>query len=124
MRSGLAVISSALLVICGGGTSAQTVTRDPQGRSVTADMRAFPVHVGGRVVRVKLPGLPKGATGFRHEWPGIYWEAAFEGDAVVLKFDDRANEYRLWVDARPRITLAQPGRAEVKVPTSARARTG
>ena len=109
----------AALVLAVSGTSAglaQTVTSDPANRSVTRDMQALPVHVGGRVETAPLPApLPPGATAFLHEWPGVYFEAAFRGDRVVLKFDDPANEYRLLIDGLPAIALAQPGTAEVAI---------
>ena len=114
MRIGIAAVGAALLALP-WVAAAQTVTPDPLNRSITPAMRALPVHVGGRVVRTPIVGLPRGATAFTHEWPGVYWEAAFRGDAVVLKFDDPANEYRLLVDDRPPITLAQPGRAEIRI---------
>jgi hypothetical protein len=75
------------------------------------NMRALPVHVGGRVIRTPLQAGPRGALRFTHEWPGIYWEAKFRGGSLILAFDDTANEYRLLIDENPPIALAQPGRA-------------
>lgn len=113
IRSTIRPFLAAVLVAFGANAAAaQTVTVDTANRSVTSDMQVLPVHVGGRVATAPLPG---GATAFRHEWPGIYFEAAFRGDRVVLKFDDPANEYRLLIDDRPAIALAQPGTAEVTV---------
>jgi lysophospholipase L1-like esterase len=108
--------AATLAVFATGAALAQTVTVDAANRSVTAEMQALPVRVGGRVKRTPLPApMPAGATAFLHEWPGIYFEAAFRGDRVVLKFDDPANEYRLLVDDLPAIALAQPGAAEVTI---------
>ena len=113
----LSVLAAAVLAaLAADAAIAQTVTTDAANRSVTADMQALPIHVGGRVARAPLPSpLPAGATAFLHEWPGVYFEAAFRGDRVVLKFDDPANEYRLLVDDLTPITLAQPGAAEVTI---------
>lgn len=70
----------------------------------------------GRVAVEPLgPPLPAGAREFRHQWPAIYFEAAFRGDRIVLKFDDAGNEYRLMIDDLPPITLADPGKAEVRI---------
>lgn len=112
-----AVLAAALLVAIGATAGrAQTVTVDRSNQSVTADMQALPVRVGGRVETVPLPApMPAGATRFRHEWPGVYFEAAFRGDRVVLRFDDPANEYRLLIDDLPAIPLAQPGTAEITI---------
>jgi len=111
------VLAAAAFAAFGASAAgAQTVAIDPANESVTSDMQALPVHVGGRVEVAPLPApLPAGATAFRHEWPGVYFEAAFRGDRVILKFDDPANEYRLLIDDLPAVTLAQPGTAEVTI---------
>jgi lysophospholipase L1-like esterase len=110
-------LAAAILVAPAVGVShAQTVTIDRDNRPITAEMQTLPVRVGGRVVAERIPApLPAGATAYRHEWPGVYFEAAFHGESVVLKFDDPANEYRLHIDDLPPIALAQPGTAEVTV---------
>jgi len=100
-KPGFALAAALLATFAANAAKAQDVTVDAANRSVTADMRALPVHVGGRVETAPLPApLPAGATAFLHEWPGVYFEAAFRGDRVVLRFDDPANEYRLLVDDR------------------------
>ncbi len=58
---------------------------------------------------------PKGARAYVHQWPGVYFEAAFRGDSVTLKFDDTFNEYRLLIDDLAPIALAQPGRSEIRI---------
>lgn len=115
-RSTILPLLAAVLVAFGASASAQTVTVDRANRSVTSEMQTLPVRVGGRVeVRPLQSPMPGGARAFVHEWPGVYFEAAFQGDRVVLKFDDPANEYRLQIDALPAIPLAQPGTAEVTI---------
>ena len=61
-----AVLAAAVLVALGAtAAQAQTVTVDPANRTVTADMRALTVHVGGRVVAQPLPApMPGGARAF------------------------------------------------------------
>jgi len=103
---------AAALFALAGPVAAQTVTVAPANRTVTREMQALPVHVGGRVEAVPQPGE---ATAYRHEWPGVYFEAAFRGDRVVLRFDDPANEYRLMIDDLPPIPLAQPGASDVTI---------
>jgi len=96
--------------------AAQTVTTDTTNHMVTPDMRTLPLHVVGRVEAVPLPPpMPRQATAYRHYWPGIYFEGAFVGDRVLLKFDDAGNEYRLLVDGRPPIPFFRPGKMEVTV---------
>lgn len=85
----------------------QVVTTDRENRSVTREMQALPVHVGGRV---ELAG-----RAYRHQWPGVYFEAGFKGDRVILRFDDAANEYRAQIDDMPPVSIAQPGKSEVTI---------
>lgn len=95
---------------------AQTLTPDPTNQTVTPDMLVLPLHLGGRVAVSPIAGtLPPGALAYMHEWPGLYFEAAFVGHSVTLKFDDEVNEYRLLIDDLPPIPIAQPGAVEIKV---------
>ncbi|WP_380878119.1 lipase [Sphingomonas sp. DBB INV C78] len=110
-----------MLALLPASLNAQTVTTDAKRQSVTPDMRTLPIHVGGRVKEEKR-SRPAGARAFRHQWPGIYFDAAFEGRSVALKFDDTANEYRLLIDDLPPIAIAQPGWVDVKVDGLAAAR--
>ncbi|HEY6814013.1 MAG TPA: GDSL-type esterase/lipase family protein [Croceibacterium sp.] len=115
-RSTIRSLLAAALVALASSATAQTVTVDPANRSVTSDMQVLPVRVGGRAEALPLAApMPAGARAFVHEWPGVYFETAFRGDRVILKFDDPANEYRLQIDDLPAIALAQPGTAEVTI---------
>lgn len=87
----------------------QLVVADSGNHSVTLGMQPLAVHVGGRV---EVSG-----HNYRHQWPGVYFEAAFKGDRVILRFDDAANEYRAQVDDLPPVTIAQPGRSDVTIAT-------
>lgn len=96
--------------------AAQTVITDAANHTITADMRTLPMHIGGRAQATALPPpMPKGATAYRHEWPAIYFEGAFVGDQVVLKFDDASHEYRLMIDDASPITLFRPGNVEINI---------
>src|SRR6478735_3861106 len=106
------LLATALAMLLASPAAAQTVTVDPANRTITGDMQPLAVRAGGRVEVHPLPG---GARAFTHEWPGVYFEAAFRGDRVILKFDDPANEYRLTIDDLPAIPLAQPGTSEVTI---------
>lgn len=85
--------------------------RPPQRMQITAPSpgthESVPLRIGGRVERI--------ASGFRHQWPGIYVEAAFRGDRVVLRFDDAVNEWRASIDGAPPVTIDRPGRADVTI---------
>lgn len=106
-------IAMVLTAPCGAAVSVAT---DAANHSIGSDMHALPVHVGGRVQATPLPPpMPKGAAAYTHEWPGIYFEAAFSGDRVILKFDDSWNEYRLHVDDAAPISLVAPGKVETVV---------
>ena len=93
-----------------------TVTADPTNTSVKRDMLVLTPNIGGRVQVGTLPNtLPAGAKSYTHQWPGVYFEASFSGDSFIAKFNDVANEYRLFIDARDPIPLAQPGRTEYRI---------
>ena len=95
---------------------AQTVRKDDHNQTVTPHMQVLVPHSGGRVRITPLGNdKPQGAVSYSHEWPGIYWEAGFDGTAVVLKFNDTLNEYRLLIDGLPPIALPQPGQTEITV---------
>lgn len=54
-----------------------------------------------------------GGPGWRHQWPGVYFEARFEGDSVAMAFDDGPrNRYRIALDggAGPVVVLSASGR--------------
>jgi lysophospholipase L1-like esterase len=93
---------------------AQTIEIDPSHQLITAEMRTLDVHIGGRV-KIEPLLFPPHAVSYVHQWPGVYFESAFKGDTVFLKFNDTANEYRLMVDDLQPIALAQPGNVDVRV---------
>lgn len=108
----------AFIIFCSGALPAfgQNVTLVTPADLHAQGTKPLPVRAVGRVSARALPApLPKGSVGYVHQWPGVYFEAAFKGDSVLLKFDDKLNEYRLFVDDGPPITLAQPGSAVFKV---------
>lgn len=77
------------------------------GSQSAAAVEALPLRIGGRVART--------ATGFRHQWPGVYAEAAFRGGHVVLRFDDAINEWRASIDGGPAISLDRPGTTPITI---------
>lgn len=93
-----------------------SVTADPDNQLVTREMRVLPLHIGGRV-KTELPheALPAGAKSYVHQWPGVYFEAAFKGREFIAKFDDDANEYRFFIDELDPVTLTQPGKSEFRI---------
>ncbi|UZK69055.1 GDSL-type esterase/lipase family protein [Sphingomonas sp. S1-29] len=105
-----------LAMLAAPAQSAVTITKDVTNRSIKSDARPLPVHIGGRVAMAPLAApAPKGARAYVHQWPAVYWEAAFIGDRLILKFDDDKNEYRLTIDHVAAIPIPQPGRAAVVV---------
>lgn len=82
-------------------SDSRPVQRTVADAAAFAGMSALPVQAGGRVER-KLGG-------FRHQWPGVYFEAAFRGDRVSLRFDDATNAYRASIDGSPPQTIDRPG---------------
>lgn len=87
---------------------AQTVRLVEVAQGASKQMTALPVHVGGRTL-IRPNVAPYRGNQFTHEWPAVYFEAAFNGTKVVLKFSDAFNEYRLFVDSKPAMTIKQVG---------------
>jgi len=124
MKPGLKVCALALvvLVLSSAAIYAREVHIDWHSRAITAQMTALDVHVVGRVDKKLLrQASPSQAASYIHQWPGIYFEAAFVGTAVTLKFDDAGNEYRLYIDAQKPIAIVRPGKVEI---TFSRLRSG
>ena len=106
----------AIATLIAAPLTAQIVTTDPANHAISPGMLTLPLHIGGRVQATPLPPpMPKGATAYRHDWPGIYFEGAFVGDRVMLKFDDAGNEYRLLIDDKLPIPFFRPGKVEVTI---------
>jgi hypothetical protein len=79
-------------------------------------------YVGGRVVaRVTadtgfhLFSAPDDRTSWTYQWPGVYFEARFQGDAVDLKVDDGQNNLYVFVDGAHKLTLTRPGRTTISL---------
>lgn len=107
---------AGLMALIASPALAQTITSDPQNQTITDQMQVLPPHVGGRVSAQTLVAATKSPLiEYTHQWPGVYFEAAFDGDRLVLKFDDPVNEYRLLIDDLAPIALAQPGKTEVTI---------
>ncbi len=111
-----ALTLAILMTLVAPSHAAVTVIKDATGRSVTAHSRQLLVHAGGRVAVSPLAPLsPKSALAYFHQWPAVYWEAAFAGDQLMLKFDDEKNEYRLTIDDAAVVPIPQPGAAVIVV---------
>ena len=103
------VICVAILVFAAVPGLSQTLTKDNRNQTVTPQMQVLVPRIGGRVQMAPLGSdKPQGAVSYTHQWPGVYWEAGFDGTTVVLKFNDPQNEYRLIIDDLPAIAIAQP----------------
>lgn len=92
-----------------GSAAASVITETNLTDIVAAGGRALPSRVMGRVAEVPLG---ESGTGSRHQWPGIYAEAAFIGTALAVAFDDPINRYRITLDggAGPVILITRPER--------------
>jgi hypothetical protein len=116
------LFAAGLLAVAMPG-SHPALVEDPQNHAVTPAMRPLPARAVGRFETGPLPKpMPAGAVRYTHEWPGIYFEAAFRGATLALAFDDAANEYRLTLDDGPPIAIRQPGRVQFRVAGLSRGR--
>lgn len=113
------ILRSLILALALAATPAlaQTVTVNPDGGLVTTGMAALDTHVTGRTLSGSWEDLGTHVTGpsWTHQWPGVYFDAAFDGPEVVLRFEDPYNHYDLIVDGKTLQRIDKPGSADVKV---------
>ena len=67
----------------------------------------LPMHVGGKVRRDKV--------GYSYQWPGVYFEATFQGPFVNLLFDDTANNFNVIVDGKFLMIVRKPGHRTINI---------
>ncbi len=97
-----AVIAAAILATA---TPALSATPGP------LTYKPLPMHISGHVaVRQMGP-----VRAYDYQWPGVYFEAAFTGLSVSLKFDDSANNFNVLVDGKPYMILRRPGDSTVTI---------
>lgn len=86
-----------------------------------ADGVALDTFIGGRVVKHLASGdggwfaSAPDRVSYTYQWPGVYFEAAFTGDAVDLKVNDDQNNLYVVVDGVHKLTLTRPGKTTVSL---------
>lgn len=78
----------------------------------TAELVQLPVHVGGRVL---IESNAHGEKAYVYSWPSVYFETAFKGDSLTIKFDDDQNYFQLIVDNGEPIIIKKPGKLDYQV---------
>jgi lysophospholipase L1-like esterase len=77
-----------------------------------ANLQQLPTHVGGRVLQSTSEN---GDQAYEYSWPAVYFETAFKGDSLTLKFDDDQNNFRLIVDSNEPVAILKPGKTHYDV---------
>ena len=90
---------------CSGATSPRVEAIDALPREARA-LAARPV---GRVEALV------GATGWRYQWPGTYFEARFGGDAVFVDLGPGEKHVRVSIDGREVADLLRPGHRQWRI---------
>jgi lysophospholipase L1-like esterase len=67
------------------------------------------MNVGGATATRSVAGEQE----WLYQWPGIYFEARFRGDAVSLHMDDANNWFDVLLDGKPEQVLKRPGKTVV-----------
>mgnify|MGYP003145144552 CR=1 FL=1 len=80
--------------------------------AASADLSQLPLHIG---VRVLVEINSDGNKTYEYSWPSIYFETAFKGDSLTLKFDDDQNNFQLIVDNSSPIIIKKPGKNDFVV---------
>lgn len=81
--------------------------------TLAAELQQLPVHVGGRA---SVSTNTAGEQSYEYSWPSIYFETAFKGDSLTLKFEDDQNIFQLIVDGETPVVINKPGKQDYAVP--------
>lgn len=97
-----------------GRLRVEEVEVGPSSREV---LHPLPAKATGLMAPAGGSDPAPGGSGWRHQWPGAYFEARFEGDSVVMAFDDPRNRYRIALDggAGPVLVLRPSGSQGVRL---------
>ncbi|ACE85322.1 bifunctional acetylxylan esterase/glucomannan deacetylase [Cellvibrio japonicus] len=74
--------------------------------------KPLPLHIGGRVLVESPANQP---VSYTYSWPAVYFETAFKGQSLTLKFDDDQNIFRLIVDDKAPVVINKPGKVDYPV---------
>lgn len=66
---------------------------------------AIPMRTGGRIARIEAS---QASPLFRSQWPAVYYEAQFRGEAVILNFGPGDAHWIIDIDGKRRISLVKP----------------
>jgi lysophospholipase L1-like esterase len=78
-----------------------------------SDLQQLPTHTGGRVLESSNPA---GEKSYEYSWPSVYFETAFNGDSLTIKFDDDQNNFHLIINNQAPIVINKPGKQDYVVP--------
>src|SRR6187402_2942614 len=77
------------------------------------ELQQLPTHVGGRT---SIDSNAAGEQSYEYSWPSIYFETAFKGDSITLKFEDDQNIFHLILDGGAPVVINKPGKQDYAVP--------
>jgi lysophospholipase L1-like esterase len=132
MRFGKLAVAAAIAAVSLAGAAQAAPHVAPADAQPAAAARPLPFTVGGRTLR-EVSG---DATGWRHQWPGVYFEAGFKGSAVLFRVGPGDVILHVLVDDAPADTLVkpkagtyrvdgfQPGRHVVRIETASESQAG
>ncbi len=92
------LLSTALLL----ATPAIAQTPAPSPATVQ-----LPMHIGGRAVP------DASGRGVLSQWPGIYYEASFNGTGVTVRLNDAVNHLRIYIDGKLADEEQKPGEGDI-----------
>ncbi len=92
--------TSLFLALLAGTAQAQTPSQA---------MVQLPMHVGGRAV----PDMD--GKGLYSQWPGMYYEARFNGTAVTIRLNDAVNRIKIYIDGKLADEEQKPGDGDIEL---------
>lgn len=79
----------------------------------SAELQQLPTHTSSRVL---VTTDDSGNKAYEYSWPAIYFETAFNGDSLTVRFDDDQNNFQLIIDNQTPVTINKPGKQDYVVP--------
>jgi len=97
----LSVLLSVMVSLVPASAQEVRIVPRPDARIAATPL---PIHIGGRAVRLGTAAT----SNYQRQWPGSYFETAFDGSAIYLKIGAGDVILHVLVDDRPPVPLVKP----------------
>jgi lysophospholipase L1-like esterase len=107
----LVLVTALASLLLSSQTTAETA-RVALVKVTPSSLRLLTMSTGGRMLAEQSTG---GASSYNYQWPGVYFEAAFNGNGVYFKVGPGETILHVVIDDQPPIPLIKPAAGFYKV---------